>query len=258
MRSLFFTYIPGSSPLHILDPRTKIVAVMIASIVIFRSSSLTGIMCIGTVLLILFLISGVSYRVALASVRPMMVFLAIIFLMQLFMTGENAIFKLSGFKATWEGLHTGTLLITRFVYLLLFASLLTATTAPSMLTVGIERLLRPLPLRKTGISSFDLATMMSLSIHFVPLLHEKFEHLMDAQVSRGLDLKHDPFRTVHSLSVPMIRTALRSSEEVAFAMESRCYQGISRTSLFDPAIQKKDFLALSSFIALMWLILLLA
>ncbi|MDW7731517.1 MAG: energy-coupling factor transporter transmembrane protein EcfT [Methanolobus sp.] len=258
MNDLFFTYIPGTSLIHRLDPRTKIIAVMIASIVIFKSFSFAEMASIGAVFLSLFLISRVSYKVALASVKPMLLFLAIIFIMQLFLTGENELFSLFGSKATWEGLHTGILLTTRFVYLLLFASLLTATTAPSMLTAGIERMLRPLPLEKLGISSFDLATMMSLSIHFFPLLHEHFGHLKDAQISRGLDPGHSPFKMVYSLSVPMMRIAFRSAEEVSFAMESRCYQGVSRTSLFNPHMKKTDFVALPVFITVMKLILLLA
>lgn len=258
MNELFFAYIPGTSLIHRLDPRTKIITVMIASIVVFNSSSFAEMSLIGTVLLSMFLISRISHRVALASVRPMLLFLAIIFLMQLFLTGGNTMFTLFGFGATLEGLHTGILLTVRFVYLLLFASLLTATTAPSMLTAGIERMLRPLPLKKIGVSSFDLATMMSLSLHFFPLLHEHFSHLKDAQISRGLDFRHSPFKTVYSLSVPMMRIAFRSAEDVSYAMESRCYQGISRTSLFNPTMQKNDFIALPAFIAIMLAILLFA
>lgn len=258
MNNLFFTYVPGTSLIHRLDPRTKIIAVMIASIVIFRSFSFAEMAFIGAALLILFLVSHVSYRVALASVKPILLFLTIIFIMQLFLTGGDALFSLFGLTATKEGLHTGMLLTIRFVYLLLFASLLTATTAPSMLTAGIERMLRPLPLKKLGISSFDLATMMSLSIHFFPLLYEHFSQLRDAQVSRGLDIRRSPFKTVYSLSIPMMRIAFRSAEEVSLAMESRCYQGVSRTSLLNPRMQKTDFVVLPAFITFMWLILLLA
>ena len=255
MSNLFLAYIPGTSPIHKLDPRTKIVAVMIASIIIFMASSFAEMALIGGVFLILLLISNVSYKSTLASVKPMLLFLAIIFLMQLFLTEGKTMFSLFGFNATLEGLNTGILLTARFLYLLMFASLLTATTAPSLITVGIERMLRPLPLKKTGISSFDLATMMTLSIHFLPLLYEHFRYLKDAQISRGLDFRNSPLKTIYSLSVPMIKIAFRSADEVAFAMESRCYQGMSRTSLYNPRIQKKDFLALSVFIAVMWAIL---
>ncbi|TGC11134.1 energy-coupling factor transporter transmembrane component T family protein [Methanolobus halotolerans] len=258
MSNLFFTYIPGTSLIHRLDPRTKIISVMIASMIIFKLASFAEMALIGAVFLILSLVSSIPFKVSMAAVKPMIVFLVIIFLMQLFLTEGTALFSLSGFSATREGLHIGLLLTVKFVYLLLFASLLTATTAPSMLTAGIERMLRPLPLKKAGISSFDLATMMSLSIHFFPLLYEHLWHLKDAQMSRGLDPGRSPFKTVYSLSVPMMRTAFRSAEEVSFAMESRCYQGICRTSLFDPRMQRRDFAALSAFVVVMWVILFFA
>lgn len=258
MSNLFFGYIPGTSPIHSLDPRTKIISVMVASIIIFNSGSFREMALIGAVFLALFSISRISYRAPLSAVRPMMIFLIIIFLMQLFLTGETILFSLAGFNATQEGLYAGLLLTWRFVYLLLFASILTATTTPSMLTVGIERMLRPLPLEKAGISSFDLATMMSLSIHFFPLLYEHLEKLKDAQMSRGLDLKKNPLRTIYSLSVPMMKIAFRSAGEVSLAMESRCYQGVSRTSLFEPRMQRMDFAALLGFALIMGSIVLLA
>ena len=254
MNTLFFTYVPGNSIVHRLDPRVKIAGMLIASISIFISSSLWEMALVAFVLFLLALISSISVRVILSAVRPMLMFLSIIFILQLFLTEGDPLFSLMGLDATHEGLALGVLMSMRFIFLLMFASLLTATTAPSLMTTGIEMMLRPLPLKRLGISSFDLATMMFLSLHFVPLIYGSFSHLRDAQVSRGLDMTRNPFKAVYSLSVPMIRTAFTSAEEVAVAMESRCYQGVSRSSLDEPVMKKNDLAALLIFGIIMFLL----
>ncbi|MDK2833261.1 MAG: energy-coupling factor transport system permease protein [Methanolobus sp.] len=255
MSTLLFRYVPGNSFLHMLDPRVKITAMLVASISIFMSSTFREMAAILLVFYLLLLISSVSPRVVFGSLRPMLIFLALIFTLQLFLTGGDPLFSLMGLDATYQGLVKGSLLILRFILLLMFASLLTATTSPSMMTAGIERMLRPLPSRKFGISSFDLATMMFLSLHFVPLLYESFNHLRDSQISRGLDAKKNPARALYSLSVPMIRTAFSSAEDVAVAMESRCYQGHHRSSLHEPQLRKKDLLSLLFFAIVMLLVI---
>lgn len=255
MNPLLFRYVPGSSFLHMLDPRVKIIAMLLASISIFMSSTFREMTAILLVFSLLLIISSVSFRVVLGALRPMLVFLTMIFILQLFFTGGDPLFSLMGLDATCQGLVRGSLLTLRFIFLLMFASLLTATTSPSMMTVGIERMLRPLPSRKLGISSFDLATMMSLSLHFVPILYESFSHLRDSQLSRGLDAKKNPASALYSLSVPMVRAAFSSAEDVAVAMESRCYQGDNRSSLHEPHLQKKDLLYLLFFGIVMLLVI---
>lgn len=254
MKSSLFRYVPGTSFLHTLDPRVKITAMLIASISIFTASFRETAALVLVFIFLLFL-SSLSLRIILESLRPMVFFLAVIFFFQLFFTEGDPFFSLAGLNVTYQGLTRGALLTLRFLLLLIFASLLTATTSPSMMTVGIERMLRPLPLRKLGISSFDLATMVFLSLHFVPLLYGSFNHLRDSQVSRGLDMKRNPFRALCSLSVPMVRTAFCSAEEVAVAMESRCYQGSYRSSLHEPLMQKKDITALLLFSIVMLLMI---
>jgi energy-coupling factor transport system permease protein len=251
MNTLFFRYVPGSSFLHTLDPRVKIAGMMIASISIFMSSSLREMASIALIFFLLLLVSSLSPMIAFGAVRPMLPFLAVILILQFFLVEGEPVFYIMGHDATYEGLRHGVLLTLRFLFLLMFASLLTATTTPSLMTAGMERMLRPLPLRKLGISSFDLATMIFLSLHFVPLLYGSFSHLRDAQISRGLDLRRNPFGAIYSLSVPMVHIAITSAEEVAVAMESRCYQGGHRSSLHAPVLQKKDLAALLAFSIMM-------
>ncbi len=251
MKNLLFNFIPGTSFLHRLDPRVKVLAMLIASICIFRITTFREMLMIAAVFSLLMLLSSISLLSTINNVRPMLPFLVFLFILQLFLTRGQTLFSFLWMEATYQGLVSGALLSMRFLFLLLFASLLTSTTSPSLMSAGIERILRPLPTRKIGISSFDLATMMSLSLHFVPLLHGAFNKLRGAQVSRGLDMKRNPLRAIYSLSIPMIRMTLSSAEEVADAMESRCYHGEYRSSMHSLVMQKKDIAALLTFSTMM-------
>ncbi|WP_319508761.1 energy-coupling factor transporter transmembrane protein EcfT [uncultured Methanolobus sp.] len=244
MDNLFLSFIPGDSILHRLDPRTKILGLMLASICILEASSFEEIALITLVFMFLLVACKLPLRHFARSVRPMMLFFLLLFLMQLFFTEGTAIFHFKWLTASYEGLILGTILTLRFIFLLLFAALLTATTSPSKITAGIERLLRPLPLKYIGITSHDLAMMMSLSIYFVPMLYDNFRTLRDAQLSRGLDIKKEPVKAIFSFSVPLISISVRAVEEVALAMESRCYVGTGRTSMHVLELKSSDYLSL--------------
>jgi len=244
MDDLLFVYVPGSSLVHRLDPRTKIIAVMLISIFIFRAGTFFEMGTFVMIFALLVLLSKVSIRIFLKAIQPMIVFFTFIFLMQLFLTEGEALFSAGFIHPTREGLMLGTLLTTRFILLVLFASMLTATTRPTMITNGIERMLRPLPLKFIGISSFDLATMMSLSIRFLPLILDNARQVRDAQLSRGLDIRHDLLRGVSAISVPMIMSSMRMADDLAVAMGSRCYQGEHRTALFELRMRTIDWFAL--------------
>jgi energy-coupling factor transport system permease protein len=239
-----FNYVYGDSLLHRLDPRTKLAAVMCLSILVFREESFAGMGLLITFFLLLTWISGVRLSFLLRSVRPLLFFIFVIFCFQLFATKGTPIVPLPVLSPTFEGLRLGALLSLRFGLLLLYAALLTASTLPSQITNGIERLLRPLPFHRLGVTSFDLATMMSLSIRFLPSFLENAATIRAAQLSRGLDLKHDLRRGITAIAVPLIRRSILSAEEVTEAMESRCYQGQCRTSLHELRMQKLDWAAL--------------
>jgi len=244
MQEPVFSYVPGVSPLHKLDPRTKIVAVMLLGILAFRMENFESIGTLFVLFFTLALLSRLPMKVFFRAVRPMMLFIIFIFLAQLFFTDGRAIASFWILKPSLEGLEKGLKLAARFVLLLLFASLLTASTDPSAITCGVERMLRPLPLRWMGISSFELATMMNISIAFLPLLFERVERTKAAQVARGMDFVKNPFHSIPALTIPLLRGVIRDAEELALAMESRGYQGKRRTSLHELSIQKRDWTAL--------------
>lgn len=255
MADLAFNYVPGDSLLHRLDPRTKLISVMLLSILVFREESFAGMGLFIAFFLLLFGLSGLDSDFLLRSLRPLALFILFIFVIQLFTAGGRPLFSVFFFQASYEGLRLGSLLSLRFGLLLLYAALLTASTLPSQITNGIERLLRPLPLKCLGVSSFDLASMMSLSIRFLPMFLENAATIRAAQLSRGLDFRHNLRRGITAIAVPLLRKSVLSAEEVTVAMESRCYQGEFRTSLFELRMQKLDCTALLALAAFTVLIL---
>jgi energy-coupling factor transport system permease protein len=254
MNDLFLSFVPGKSFLHRLDPRTKVLGLMAVSFCILKVSSFE----IMALMAIIFATLVIAYHLPLIhfvrSVRPMLPFFTFIFLMQLLFTEGTPFFEFGLLKATNEGFLLGSILALRFIFLILFAALITATTSPSGITSGIERLLRPLPLKYLGISSHDLAMMMSLSLYFVPMLFDSFRDLRDAQISRGLDIRKEPVKAIMSLTVPLVRMALRSVDEVALAMESRCYNGNERSSMYVLKFSVLDYVLLVFYCILLFLI----
>lgn len=241
MDEIIHNYISGTSSLHTLDPRTKLVVLMVVSIFILKTVTFLKLGMFFISFILLAYISGIGAGAFIRSIQPMMSFFIFIFLMHLFLTEGKSLFQLGLISPTFEGLTGGIIITTRFVLLILFSSLLTATTRSTMITNGIERLLRPLPLNRFGISSFDIATMMSLSIRFIPVLLDNARQIRYAQISRGLNTRQNIYRTASTGIVPMIRDSLKSADELAIAMESKCYQGNYRTSLFELKMRTSDW-----------------
>lgn len=241
MNEVFFSYVPGGSFLHRLDPRTKLISVMLLSIVVLRASDFQDIVVLSSAFLVFSLPAKLGIGHHLKALRPMLLFFLFIFVVQSMFSEGESIFSIGMLGISYEGLWKGVLVTSRFILLVLFASLLISTTSPALLTLGIEKMLRPLPLSPLGISSHDLAIMMSISMRFVPLLHMGLEQIAQAQISRGMDLRRNPLKGVSSLAVPMVHSTLRMAEDMSMAMESRCYQGIYRTSMFELKMHKEDF-----------------
>ena len=217
---------------------------MLLGVLAFRTESFFGIGMLFAFFFALTSVSGLPARVFFRAVRPMVLFIIFIFLAQLFFTDGKVLFSFWILHPSLEGLQNGLRLSARFILLLLFAALMTASTDPSAITCGIERILRPLPLRWLGVNSFELATMMNLSIAFLPLLFERVERTKAAQASRGMYFGRNPFHSVPALVIPLIRGVVRDAEELALAMESRGYQGTRRTSMHELLMQKRDWVSL--------------
>lgn len=237
-------YSPGSSVIHSLDPRVKIVAVMMVSIAVFRADVSIAIAITILTLGITF-IARLSPVHLLRALKPLAIFFVLIFLVHLFFATGTPIpsFPL----ATYEGLHQGVLLTWRFVFLILSGTILAMTTLPSELMSSIERFLRPFKI--IGVPSHDVSIMVSIVLRFVPTLLGELEQIKEAQIARGADFKSGTIlvrmKGVSSLVIPLVRNSILRAEELAIAMEGRGYQRGDRTYMRELRMTPLDYASLT-------------
>ena len=220
-------YIPGNSVLHRLDPRTKIIWTAALMVVIFMVETWPEYVMMGAFTLILVLISGVPVKQALKGIKPLLFILILTALVNIFFVDGTVIFRIGPVKATYEGLVSAFKLFLRLVMLVITASLMTFTTTPMSMTDGIEKLLKPFV--KIGVPSHEIAMMMSIALRFIPTLMEEAQRIMKAQSSRGADFDTgNIFQRIKSfipVLIPLFVSAFKRADELAEAMESRCYRG---------------------------------
>lgn len=241
-------YVAGDSVIHKLDPRTKI-AMMILYIVMTFLVKKIWFMAIPFVYLVLELIlSGISLRYILNSLKPIRFLLIFMFLLNLFFTsGEHVWLDLGFWKLTGEAVLQSCFLSVRIILLVAGASMLTLTTSPIALTDGIERLF--MPLKVFHFPAHELAMMMTIALRFVPTLMDESEKIRNAQMSRGADFESgNIFKRVKSMIpilIPLFVSSFRKADELATAMESRCYHGgDGRTRLHQLRFTKADLIAI--------------
>jgi len=241
-------YLPGETVVHRLDPRVKIVAVLLMSPLIFTAQA-AGIVLICLFLAAVIAIVHLSIAQTAAAVRPVAFFIIVIFLMHLLLTEGRSLLSLDPLplRITREGIVQGAYVTWQFICLLVVAAILTMTTLPSDLVGGIERLLRPLA--RLGIPSQDIAVMISMALRFIPMLYEEYERLRTAQAARGADFTTGSIllrlRAVSSFVVPLLLCAFRRADELAMAMEARGYRRGPRSSLHELKFSGRDFTALA-------------
>jgi len=239
-------YFPGNSPLHRLDPRTKIIAVILLSVAIFLPRAWPGytlafLFCLGAVFL-----AQVPLNFILRGLRPIAIFLAITVVFNAFLTPGEPLFHVWRFAVTREGVILSAVAAVRLILLVVTASLLTLTTSPIRLTDGFERLLRPLsPL---GVPAHELALMMTIALRFIPTLTEEADRIMRAQAARGADYLTgslaNRIRAMIPVLVPLFVAAFRRADELATAMEARGYRGgQGRTKMKELAYTGRDAVA---------------
>ena len=240
-------YIAGESPIHRLDPRVKIASVIGLSIVVLRGDILTQLV-VTAFLIGLIPVSRFSPGQLLKSLRPMMFFLGILFLLHLFFTNGKALppFPLWHVTITYEGAYLGVLISWRFGLLLTAASFLTLTTSPSELVSGIERMLRPLNVFR--LPSHDIAIMISIALRFLPTFLKEIERIREAQMARGANFKtgslHRRIRAVRALVMPLIFNMIHRADDLAVAMEARGYRRGPRTTMKELTLSRNDYMAL--------------
>jgi len=244
-------YIPASSPIHQLDPRIKILLVIIMIIFLFTINSFKSYLFFFLFISFVIFLSSISLFFFLKSLKPLLYLIFLTFLLNLFMSpGETVIWKWSFIKITQEGLDLGIQMSCRIILLITFSSFLTFTTSPIELTDGIEYLLKPLSI--LGFPSHELAMMMTIALRFIPTLMEETEKIIKAQMARGADFETGNLvnraKNLIPIFVPLFVSAFRRADELALAMEARCYRGgVNRTRMKELKIGLKDFLGVLIF-----------
>jgi len=217
-------YIPGTSIIHKLDPRTKILSVLFLSLIVVRGDWFVFLM-VATLLLALTSGSRFSPGALLSAFKPVGLLFCFLFLLHLFLTEGSPIppFPLGPVSATYEGLNKGLSVVFQFGLLIWAAFILTSSTLPTDLICGLERLLRPF--KKIGVPSHDVAIMISLALRFVPTLVNETARVKEAQMARGVDFdRGSPARRVRriaTLVLPIITNLIRNVDALAEAMEAR-------------------------------------
>ena len=239
-------YFPGTSPLHRLDPRVKIILLFIFLIEIFIFNSALSYALLTLFTIGLMLLSAVPIKLILRSLKPLLWIIIFTFIIHLFSHPGTEIAKVWLFTLTKEGVEQAVLISLRLILLLINSSLLTYTTSPLKLTDALESLLSPF--KRIGVPAHELAMMMTIALRFVPTLIEETDKIMKAQQSRGADFSSGNIlarlKSMVPILVPLFLSAFRRADDLAMAMEARCYRGgIGRTQMKTLAVGSIDYLA---------------
>lgn len=242
-------YFPGNSIIHRLDPRFKIIITLIYILMLFTGSSVICLAVGAVYTAMAILLSRIPLKMFWKSIKPLLPFLMITALLNLFLVSSGEVyFHWKFLKITEDGINISVFMIIRILLLIMGSSLLTYTTSPITLTDAIERLLSPL--KKVGFPVHELAMMMSIALRFIPTLIEETDKIMSAQKARGAEIDTGSFVTraknMISILVPLFISSFRRADELATAMECRCYNGgEGRTRLRQLKAAARDYIALA-------------
>lgn len=221
-------FFPGNSILHRLDPRTKLLFLIVYIVVLFCSVWWVSYAAVFLFLATCIAISGIAPKAFLRGLKPLMFILIFTGILNLFFTeGETVLVKFLGITLTLEGIERAILMIVRILMLIAGTFLLTYTTSPIALTDALESLLGPLKAIKVPVH--ELSMMMCIALRFIPTLIEETDKIMSAQKARGADFENgklmERVKAMIPILVPLFISAFRRADELATAMECRCYQG---------------------------------
>ena len=240
-------YYPGNSFIHRLDPRTKILSTLLLIVAVFLANTAIGYAALCAMVLFIILVSGLPFMLVLKSVKPLLFIIVLTLVLHALMgQGEHVLYQWKFIKVTEEGLQLGVKMAMRLILLLMLSSILTFTTSPIVLTDGIEALLRPF--RVIGVPAHELAMMMTIALRFIPTLMEETDRIIKAQTARGADFSGGNLlvraKNMLPILVPLFISAFRRADDLAIAMEARCYRGgEGRTRMHRLAYRSGDVMA---------------
>ena len=238
-------YFPGNSVAHRLDPRTKILLVVIYIVALFQAEGWIGYGLVTVVTLLCMAASKIKPASMFKGVKPMLFIIILTALLNIFYTQGTPI--LPGWIITWEGIARAVQMMLRIILLISGTFLLTYTTSPIALTDGLEILMSPL--KKLKVPVHEMTMMMSMALRFIPTLIAETDKIVSAQKARGADFETGSLvrraKALLPILVPLFVSAFKRADELAVAMESRCYHGgEGRTRMKQLKMQKRDYIAL--------------
>ena len=221
-------YYPAESRIHRLDPRVKIVCTLLFLVSLFIQNSLLGYVVATVFLGCVIRFSKVPLKFIVKGLKPIVILLLFTVVMNLFLTrGGDTLVHFWIFTITESGLRTSVLMAVRLIYLVMGSSIMTFTTSPNGLTDGMESLLHPL--NRLNVPVHEVAMMMSIALRFIPILLEETDKIMKAQMARGADFESGNIiqraKAMIPILVPLFVSAFRRANDLAMAMEARCYHG---------------------------------
>lgn len=239
-------YYQENSVIHRLDPRVKLAATFLYIIMLFAFDGILGYLLSGIVLFVIIKLSRVPIRFILRGMKPILFILIFTMIFNLFLIPGKVIFQIWILKITAEGIKTAIKMAIRLIFLIAGSSIMTLTTTPTRLTDGLETSLGWMNAIKVPVH--EISMMMSIALRFIPILVDETDKIMKAQISRGADFETGNVikkaKGMIPLLVPLFIAAFRRAEDLAMAMESRCYRGgKGRTKMKPLSYAKADYLA---------------
>ncbi len=220
-------YYPADSVIHKLDPRVKLLTTLLYIIALFIVDSLPGAILATVILALIIRMSKVPFSFMVKGLRGIVVLLIIAGVFNLFLTPGTTLVSIYKLTITVEGLRNAILMTFRMIYLIIGTSLMTLTTTPNQLTDGLEKSLHSLT--RLHVPVHEIAMMMSIALRFIPILVEETDKIMKAQMARGADFESgniiEKAKNMIPLLVPLFVSAFRRANDLALAMEARCYHG---------------------------------
>lgn len=245
-------FIPGESYVHQLDPRCKIIVTFILLVGLFTTDAPLDFLPWLALLFVISRLAGIPMKTVLRSARPVWFLVAITVLLNLFWTPGREVFRWGLFRVTEEGLVVAFCMGTRLFFLVVFAGMLMMTTSPMAFSDGLERILSPLARLRLPVS--EMSMMMTIALRFIPTLFEETDRILKAQISRGADFESGGLlkraRSFVPVLIPLFVLVFQRAENLAVAMESRCYvPGAARTRMRPLVWDMADSVALISIVA---------
>lgn len=240
-------YFPATSFMHQMDARLKLVGLLVLLMGLFLFDTFYAYILWSAFIFLMMISSKIPLKLFFTSLKPMFWIILFTFVIHLFSGTGEVLYKIGFLSITYEGITRGIFICLRLTLLILASSILTFTTPPLTLSDAMEDLLSPF--KKIGVPSHEIAMMMTIALRFIPTLLEETDKIIKAQKSRGADFNSGGIKkrimAIMPILIPLFMGAFRRADDLALAMEARCYHGgIGRTRLKKLQFTKKDYLAI--------------